>query len=142
MSKVSEAFRAEVSEWVAANFPSALKNNPPPFEGAVDEALKADYELWRSRLAQQGWGAPTWAREYGGAGLSHPEAKVVSREIARAGGFNHIPLLAGMGVTMVGPTILEYGTDAQKARHLPGICLLYTSPSPRDATLSRMPSSA
>ena len=121
MSKVSEAFRAEVSDWVAANFPSALKNNPPPFEGAVDEALKADYELWRSRLAEQGWGAPTWAREYGGAGLSHPEAKVVSREIARAGGFNHIPLLAGMGVTMVGPTILEYGTDAQKARHLPGI---------------------
>jgi len=121
MSNSLDQFRSEVSEWLAANFPPALKGNPPPFEGSVDEALKPDYELWRSRLAEKGWGAPTWAQEYGGAGLTHPQAKVIGQEMGRMGAFNHIPLLAGMGVTMVGPTILEYGTEAQKNRHLPAI---------------------
>ena len=54
-------------------------------------------------------------------GLSHKEAKIVSQEIAKAGGFNPISAMSGMGVTMVGPTILEYGTKEQMERHLPGI---------------------
>jgi alkylation response protein AidB-like acyl-CoA dehydrogenase len=59
--------------------------------------------------------------EYGGAGLTDAQAKVVSRAIAKAGSMNPIPYLSGMGVTMVGPTLLEYGTPEQKARHLPGM---------------------
>ena len=34
------------------------------------------------------------------------------------------------------------GVTDRVSGSLPGGCLLYTSPSPRDATLSRMPSSA
>ena len=49
------------------------------------------------------------------------EARVINDEMGRVGAFNPIPMLAGMGVTMVGPTVLEYGTDDQKRRHLPGI---------------------
>jgi alkylation response protein AidB-like acyl-CoA dehydrogenase len=86
-----------------------------------DPALAADLDGWRNELAGRGYGAPTWPREYGGAGLTGAEAAVLAEELASVGAFNPIPALAGMGVTMVGPTVLEYGTDDQKARHLPGM---------------------
>lgn len=121
MSENLKQFREEVAAWLADNFPPSLKGVPMGLEGEANEETRADFELWRQRLADKGWGAPTWPVEYGGAGLSHPEARIISQETAKAGGFNPIPLLAGMGVTMVGPTILEYGTDDQKERHLQGI---------------------
>jgi len=71
-------------------------------------------------MAEKGWGTPTWPKEYGGGGLSGPQAQVLQQEMNRIGGFN--PLAAGMGISMVGPTILEYGTEAQKRRHIPKIC--------------------
>ena len=116
-------FRADVQAWLADNFPASLKGKGASImESAMDEnGLTGDAGLWRERLAEKGWGAPTWPTEYGGAGLSHPQAKVVSEEMYKVGAFNPIPLLAGMGVTMVGPTVLEYGTDDQKERHLPAI---------------------
>lgn len=116
-------FREEVRAWLADNFPESLgKRSDSIMEASFDGAtLKDDAEEWRKRLAEQGWGAPTWPKEYGGAGLSHPEARVLAEEMARVGAFNPIPMLAGMGVTMVGPTMLEYGTEDQKKRHLPGI---------------------
>jgi alkylation response protein AidB-like acyl-CoA dehydrogenase len=114
-------FRADVSAWLTENFPRSLAGKNLGFEEDGEAGLGADLKVWRERLAEKGWGAPTWPREYGGAGLSHPEAKVIAQEMAKAGAFNPIPIMAGMGVTMVGPTVLEYGTDEQKARHLPGI---------------------
>lgn len=114
-------FRTEVRSWLEASFPASLKGVTPAMEGASDGKHAADMELWRQRLAEQGWGAPTWPTEYGGAGLDHARARVVAQEMGRIGAVNPIPTLAGMGVTMVGPTILEYGTEDQKARHLPGI---------------------
>lgn len=112
-----DQFRTSVREWVEGNFPSSLSNYVPSMEDDNDGAFP-DLELWRKRLADKGWGAPTWPTEYGGAGVSHPQAKIIGQEINRVGGFNPIPALAGMGVTMVGPTIMEYGTDDQKERHL------------------------
>ncbi len=113
-------FAEEVADWVADNLPEGLKGKN--FGLAMDPSISMDdLTTWRDRLAEKGWGAPTWPVEYGGAGLSHPAAKVISKELAKAGGFNPIPGMAGMGVTMVGPTILEYGTEDQKQRHLPGI---------------------
>ena len=117
----NDAFRESVRSWVEANFPQELKDQPASMEGAGDGALAEALERWRDALAGQGWGAPTWPKAYGGAGLSPAEARVISQEIGRAGGYNPIPLMAGMGVTMVGPTLLEYGTDEQKEKHLPGI---------------------
>lgn len=116
-----DTLRASARDWLAANFPPALKGRA--YAAMVDQepALQADLEVWRQRLAAQGWGAPTWPTQYGGAGLSHPDAKVVQEELEAADAFNPIPALAGMGVTMVGPTMLEYGTDDQKARHLRGM---------------------
>ena len=114
-------FRASARTWIQQNFPSSLQGKAPGMEGESDPAVKADMNTWRERLADQGWGTPTWPTEYGGAGLSQPEAKVIAQELHKAGAFNPIPALAGMGVTMVGPTVLEYGTDEQKLKHLPGI---------------------
>lgn len=116
-----DGFRSEVSEWVHANFPSALSGFDLGAESPSDKGVSAEFRAWRQALADKGWGTPTWPKEYGGAGLSDPEAKVIRQEIAKAGAFNPIPPMTGMGVTMVGPTILEYGTDEQKTKHLPGI---------------------
>jgi alkylation response protein AidB-like acyl-CoA dehydrogenase len=116
-----DSFRNSVRDWLQANFPASLAGKSMGMEGESDAGMRADLELWRQRLAEKGWGAPTWPVEYGGAGLSHPQAKVVGQEMGKAGAFNPIPMMAGMGVTMVGPTVLEYGTEDQKQRHLPGI---------------------
>ena len=116
-------FRVEVREWIEANLPASIKGDMnAQIAGAMGDYSQSGEALaWRKRLATAGYGAPTWPREYGGAGLSQPEARVLAEELDRAGGLNPIPALAGMGVTMVGPTVLEYGTDEQKAKHLPGI---------------------
>jgi alkylation response protein AidB-like acyl-CoA dehydrogenase len=116
-------FRVEVREWIEANLPASIKGDMnAQIAGAMgDHSQSGEALAWRKRLATAGYGAPTWPREYGGAGLSQPEARVLAEEMDRAGGLNPIPALAGMGVTMVGPTVLEYGTDEQKAKHLPGI---------------------
>jgi alkylation response protein AidB-like acyl-CoA dehydrogenase len=74
--------------------------------------------LWLERMAERGWTVPTWPKEYGGGGLSPAEAKVLFQEMARISARS--PLM-GMGTSMIGPTLLEYGTEDQKKRHLPRI---------------------
>ena len=132
-----EAFRQEVKQWLADNFPRSLVGSGMSMMSYDDDApLSGDALAWRKALATKGYGTPTWPKEYGGAGLSHQQARILQDEMSAAGAFNPIPILAGMGVTMVGPTILEYGTDDQKQRHLPGIssgevrwCLGYSEPN-------------
>jgi alkylation response protein AidB-like acyl-CoA dehydrogenase len=123
MSESSEIqeFRADARRWISDNFPPSLVGVNLSIDEEPGSEVPTDLESWRQRLAERGWGVPTWPVEYGGAGLSHPQAKVVAEELSQAGAFNHIPIIAGMGVTMVGPTLLEYGTDDQKTRHLPRI---------------------
>ena len=158
-----ESFRSDVKAWVIENFPASLRGvDLAGIAGGesgakADEEVKVGLDAWRQKLAEKGWGAPTWPVEYGGAGLTDPQADIIGEEIHNAGAYNPIPHMTGMGVTMVGPTLLEYGTAEQKARHLKGIasgeirwclglsepnagsdlaslstCLLYPSPSPRD----------
>ena len=123
MSEDLNAFRSEVNDWLKANFPASLQGKAGEIVEAASErdGLKGDALKWRKALAAAGYGAPTWPKEYGGAGLSHPQAKVLGEEMGKVGAVNPIPVLAGMGVTMVGPTVMEYGTEEQKAKHLPGI---------------------
>ena len=111
------SFRAEVKQWIAENFPRTLAGQNPATVGYAP-ALEADHELWRQRLAEKGWGAPTWPKEYGGAGFSQKEERIITDELSDADAFNPIPTIALMGVTMVGPTILDYGTEEQKKKHL------------------------
>jgi alkylation response protein AidB-like acyl-CoA dehydrogenase len=69
-------------------------------------------------MAAKGWGTPTWPKAYGGGGLTPAQGRVVMEELARIGAPNP---MAGMGTSMIGPTLLEYGTEEQKQRHLPPI---------------------
>jgi alkylation response protein AidB-like acyl-CoA dehydrogenase len=113
-----EAFKAEAREWIAANFPASLKGRPNPMMGEGRTTPTADQEAWRIAMGEKGWGVPTWPAAYGGGGLSSAEARVIQQELNRAGAYNPI---GGMGVMMFGPTLLEYGTEAQKQEHIPRI---------------------
>ena len=69
-------------------------------------------------MAERGWTAPTWPREYGGGGLSEEEGKVLAQEMAKLG---VRPPLVGFGLTMIGPLLLHVGSEQQKRQHLPPI---------------------
>ena len=84
-----------------------------------------------------------WPKEHGGQERPAIERVIVAEEMIAAGA----PIAAmWFADRQMGPTVISYGTDDQKAEYLPhmltGDCLLYTSPSPRDKRQSRMPSSA
>ena len=115
----AEAFRAEAKAWLEENFPKSLKGNlaaqMAKMTGGATES--ADAKLWRERMGDKGWGTPTWPKPYGG-GLSRNEARILQEEMAKIGARNPI---GGMGVSMFGPTFLEYGTEEQKRKHMPGI---------------------
>ena len=112
-----DAFRTEARDWLGANFPESLANAPMVMIPGA-EGLTEDGKLWKQRMGAKGWGAPTWPTEYGGGGLAGPQARVLQQEMDRAGAYN--PMM-GMGTSMFGPTLLEYGTEAQKRRHIPPI---------------------
>ena len=128
-----EEFRGQARAWLEANFPASLRGKG--MAALTDEGEpESDFLLWKQRMGAQGWGTPTWPAEYGGGGLSPHQARVLAQEMARIGAFN--PLTAGMGVTMIGPTILDYGTEEQKRRHIPPIvrgevrwCVGYSEPN-------------
>ena len=112
-------FRAEVREWLAANFPKSLAHKDSSLsalEGPTNES--ADEKAWRTAMGEKGWGVPTWPREYGGGGLDRKQAAIVQEEMMKIGASNPI---GGMGVMMFGPTLLEYGTEEQKHEHIPAI---------------------
>lgn len=114
-----DSLRVEVRAWIAANFPANLKGVRPPTNGHEKDLGPAEALAdWKRKFGQMGWAAPLWPRDYGGAGLSVAQAEVVAEEIDRAGAFNPI---AGLGLMMLGPTLLEFGTEEQKLRHLPPI---------------------
>jgi alkylation response protein AidB-like acyl-CoA dehydrogenase len=117
-------FRAEARSWLEANAPKSL-------QGVVITELNGswggrngtfdppDMKPWLEMMAEKGWTAPTWPREYGGGGLSNAEMKVLSAELTR----QKLPTpLVGFGLTMIGPTLLQFGSEEQKLEHLPKIC--------------------
>jgi alkylation response protein AidB-like acyl-CoA dehydrogenase len=113
-----DTFRTEARDWLKANFPPALKGRGGLMaqEGASPQG--GDYEAWRKAMGEKGWGVPTWPTQYGGGGLTPQQARVLQQEMGKIGAWNPI---GGMGVMMFGPTLLEYGNDEQKRRHIPPI---------------------
>lgn len=128
-----ESFRSTVKAWLKDNFPASLKGKAY-LTGTPIKAATGDLLAWRKAIGEKGWATPTWPKEYGGGGLSGAEAKILRDEMNDYDAFN--PLNFGMGITMVGPTILDYGTEEQKREHLPRIikgevqwCIGYSEPN-------------
>jgi alkylation response protein AidB-like acyl-CoA dehydrogenase len=113
-----ESFRAEARGWLEKNFPPSLKGKSAMMAGEDGPENGADFAKWKKAMGDKGWGTPTYPKQYGGGGLSSAETRVLQQEMNRIGAFNPI---GGMGVMMFGPTLLEYGNEEQKKKHVPGI---------------------
>ncbi|HEY5647206.1 MAG TPA: acyl-CoA dehydrogenase family protein [Pseudomonadales bacterium] len=113
-----EAFREEARAWLEENCPPSMRQGNVHFEDAFEVYDTDDARLWLDRAAERGWTAPAWPKEYGGGGLSKEEAGILRQEMAA---IRALPPATGMGLAMIGPTLLEFGTEDQKQRHLPKI---------------------
>jgi alkylation response protein AidB-like acyl-CoA dehydrogenase len=111
----AEAFREEIRTWLGENLPAGW--GQPGFSMTAEDRRAFDAE-WTEKLGAGGWICASWPTEYGGKGLSLLQQVVLTEEFARAGA----PLRADFfGDTLVGPTILQWGTDEQKRQFIPGI---------------------
>ena len=111
----AEALRKEVRGWLEDNLPEGWFEPGFPLTGPAREAFNAD---WVRKLRQGGWICASWPKEYGGKGLSLIEQVVLNEEFARA----EAPMRADFfGDTLVGPTILQWGTEEQKREFIPKI---------------------
>jgi alkylation response protein AidB-like acyl-CoA dehydrogenase len=116
-----DAFRQDVRTWLDDNCPKSMRT---PFSaeneqcwGGRDFKFKSeDQRLWLERMADKGWTAPDWPKEYGGGGLSREEHKILREELSR---IQARPALSSFGVWMIGPAILKFGSEELKREHLP-----------------------
>jgi alkylation response protein AidB-like acyl-CoA dehydrogenase len=116
----AEAFRTEIRAWLRENLPAGwfdAVERGEAVELSPDER-KAFNESWPTKLYEGGWICATWPKEYGGKGLSTMEGVVLAEEFANF----KAPMRADFfGDTLVGPTILQWGTEEQKREFLPKI---------------------
>jgi alkylation response protein AidB-like acyl-CoA dehydrogenase len=117
-----ETFRAETRDWLEQNCPPTIRT-PMPANEYVGGGRRASYrnpesKLWLGLMAEKGWTVPAWPTEYGGGGLDNKDQLILQQELRR---INARPALQGMGTAMIGPALLEFGTDEQKREHLPKI---------------------
>jgi alkylation response protein AidB-like acyl-CoA dehydrogenase len=103
-------FRAQVRTLVREHFP----NGGPEVDPYETDEQREQTAAWRRALAQRGWIAPHWPKEYGGAGMSPGEQFIFNEELAEA----RAPNVGGSGVAMIGPILIMYGTEDQKQEHL------------------------
>jgi alkylation response protein AidB-like acyl-CoA dehydrogenase len=107
------AFRDEIRSWLEKNLPAELRAKMAGYEHLSREDLLS----WHRILAKKGWVAPSWPKEWGGTGWNVVQRYIFEEELGYAGS----PPLIPFGLTMCGPVLLRFGTDAQKNKFLPRI---------------------
>jgi alkylation response protein AidB-like acyl-CoA dehydrogenase len=108
-----EAFRKTVREFLRDAMPPHLKA-----KAEVDGHFEMEETMeWHKVLYRQGWVAPHWPKEHGGPGWDAAQRFLFGEELEKSGA----PILSPFGLSMVGPLLIQFGNDAQKARYLPKI---------------------
>ena len=111
----AEQFRKEIRTWLEENLPEGWFDEGYSLTG---EDRRRFNEEWPKKLFAGGWICASWPKEYGGKGLTTMESVVLNEEFSRA----NAPMRADFfGDTLVGPTILQWGTEEQKKQFLPQI---------------------
>lgn len=129
-SPEDEAFRAEVRSFIERAYDASLRQQMAQSKnGYLDREGQVK---WQKALHRQGWAAPNWPKEYGGTGWSQVQNYIFDVEMSAAG----VPPVSPMGIKMVAPVIMAFGTEIQKKEHLPPIlatdrywCQGYSEPS-------------
>ena len=109
------AFGAEVRAFIAEAFDAEMRAKLA--QSKNNHLDKASQVRWLKRLGDRGWMAPDWPVEYGGTGWSLGQKYIYDMEMALAGA----PSTSNMGTKMCAPVVMAFGTDEQKAQHLPRI---------------------
>jgi alkylation response protein AidB-like acyl-CoA dehydrogenase len=114
-SKDDLAFRDDVRRFIEENFDAELRAKMAQSKNGY---LDKDGQLkWQRALFRRGWAAPNWPAEYGGTGWTPSQKYIFESEMAAAG----TPIVSPMGLKMVAPVLMAFGSDAQKKKHLPPI---------------------
>lgn len=117
-----DLFRQEVREWLETHCPISQRQpivrEEQIWAGSQATFPSADAQAWFEAMRDRGWTAPSWPAEYGGGGLDPDQARILEQEMAR---LRCRPPLYDMGLWMLGPALLAYGSPEQKATHLPRI---------------------
>ena len=117
----AEAFRLEIKAWLEANLPDDWTGSLSDMNDEQRDAFNVE---WPKKLFEGGWICASWPQEYGGKGLTTMQSVVLNEEFARTGA----PMRGDFfGDTLVGPTILQWGSEEQKKEFLPGILAGETS---------------
>ena len=123
------AFRAEVQALLRDHLPDFYRRASEEEIGeergggwvadrrSEDPERREAADAWTEAISERGWFAPHWPAEYGGGGLGPGEQFIFRQELARAGA----PLVGAGGVRLLGPTLIVYGTEEQRARYMPNI---------------------
>jgi len=106
------AFRDELRGWLEQNIPGDWQGRNG---GGTMEENFAYLRAWQKRVHEAGWAGVSWPRQYGGRGATLIEQVIFTEEMARAAA---PPLANVLGLTLIGPTIITHGTEAQKQRFL------------------------
>ncbi len=108
-------FQQEVRDWIAEAYTPELRAKMAMSKnGYLDKEGQVE---WQKRLYEKGWVAPNWPEKYGGPGLSPSERYILNMELSAAG----TPTVSPMGISMVAPVLMAFGSEEQKAKYLPPI---------------------
>ncbi len=117
-SREDEAFRREVAEWLDAELSGAFAMVRGRGGPGDEHALVGERRAWERRLGEAGWSCIGFPREYRGRAATLPQQVIFYEEYARAGGPGR---LGHIGEGLLGPTLVHFGSEAQKQRFLPAI---------------------
>jgi alkylation response protein AidB-like acyl-CoA dehydrogenase len=110
------AFREQVREFFRGALPAAIRSKCELGQRLTPDELKQ----WQRILYERGWATPAWDPKWGGTGWSAVKQYIFKEELHLA----PAPEPLSFNVNMIGPTLIAFGTQAQKEHFLPKIASL------------------